>query len=159
MQAVKDSFYMTLCGRLTQVNPARTIGEAQRPAVLVCENENEDSLTTPEAFYLRWLGEATLPADAIAAGWQSLRCEIGYRTQGTELASGEDRGRVLAQLDRELRAMLDPRSVEIKDYGTTPETNLGAAILWITPKFQDAKDDVHGLQRTVDTEILWREDA
>lgn len=159
MQAVKDSFYMALRDRLTQINPARTLGGTERPAVLVGENESEDWLQTPEAFCLHWLGDATLPADASATGWRSLRCEIGYRTKGSEIASGEDRGRVLAQLDGELQAMLDPRKTELCDFTTDPETELGTMILWTAPKFQDAKDDVHGLQRIVQTEILWREDA
>lgn len=159
MQAVKDSFYMALRNRLTQVNPARTIGDAERPAVMVCENEKEDWLSTPEVFYLRWLGEGTVAADAVAAGWQSLRCEIAYRTGGSESASGEDRGRVLAQLDTELRAVLSPRSTGLKEYNSTPETDLGALILWTSPKFQESKDDSRGLQRAVETEIVWREDA
>ena len=159
MQFVKDSFYMSLCDRLAKVNPARTIGDAPRPAVLACENERGDWLAAPETFCLRWLGEGTLPADALAAGWKSLRCVIGYRTRGTELACGEDRGRLLSQLDGELRAMLSPRSAGLKDCSTAPETDLGALIVWTVPKFHDANDGVRGLERTVETEILWREDA
>ena len=41
MQAVKDSFYMTLRQRLAQLYPARTFADDGRPAILVCENERE----------------------------------------------------------------------------------------------------------------------
>jgi hypothetical protein len=159
MQEVKDSFYMALRERLAEVNPARTIGEAARPAVLVCENESEEWLLTPEAFYLRWLGQSALPADAAAAGWYGLHCEIGYRTTGSELSSRQDRGRTLAALDVELRAMLQPGSTQLKDYSSNPEQALDSVILWTAPVFQEPKDEVNGLQRIVGVEILGREDA
>lgn len=159
MQEVKDSFYMTLRERLAELNPARTIGEVPRPAVLVCENECEEWLLAPEAFYLRWLGQATLPADAVTANWFGLHCEIGYRTTGSELFSGQDRGRILAELDAELRAMLQPGCTQIKNYSCSPEQALDSVILWTAPVFQKPKDEVNGLQRIVGVEILGREDA
>jgi hypothetical protein len=41
MQFAKDSFYMTLQSRLAALNPARTVtlNGAQRPAMIVMENE------------------------------------------------------------------------------------------------------------------------
>lgn len=159
MQEVKDSFYMTLRERLSELNPARTIGEAPRPAVLVCENECQPWLLMPEAFYLRWLGQSGLPNDAVAVGWHGLRCEIGYRTAGSELSAGKDRGRTLAALDVELRAMLQQYSARLKDYSIDPDRALDSTILWTHPVFQEAKDELNGLQRTVAVEILWREDA
>lgn len=147
MQQVKDSFFMTVSTRLT---PA---------AAAVCENQCEGWLVSPGTFYLRWLGEGTVSPDAGAAGWRSLRCQFAYRTRGTDLATGVDRGRILAQLDEALQSVLIPRSAALKDYSTAPETDQGCLLLWTAPKFGDPKDDAQGLQRTVELDILWREDA
>jgi hypothetical protein len=159
MQEVKDSFYMTLRERLSGLNPTRTIGEVPRPAVLTSENECQQWLQMPEAFYLRWLGQSALPVDAVGAGWRGLHCEIGYRTAGSELSAGRDRGRTLAALDVELRAMLQPYSAQLKDYTKDPERVLDSTILWTHPVFAEPKDELNGLQRTVAVEVLWREDV
>jgi len=58
MQNAKDTFYMTLQGRLATLNPARTIvlRGVVRPATLVDENELPSALTRVDAFCLQWTG-------------------------------------------------------------------------------------------------------
>jgi hypothetical protein len=157
MQAVKDSFYMALRQRLAQSYPARTMGDANQPALLVCENECEPWLPANDILYLRWTASEKLPADASAAGWNALQCEIEYQTAGTETANGEDRGRALAELDAELHAILEPRQTALLDYSQTPPSALNATLLWTHATLDDARDTGGVIQRTARVSVLWQE--
>ncbi|MGE5111893.1 MAG: hypothetical protein ACM3JB_13610 [Acidobacteriaceae bacterium] len=157
MQAVKDSFYMTLRQRLEQLYPLRTLAGDGRPAILVCENEHGSWTPSNDAFYLRWMSDAKLPPDASSAGWRALACEISYRTAGTESAAGEDRGRALAELEAELLAILDPEQSPLLDYTQDPPADLRTTLLWTSPVLQDAKDNNDVLGRSAHVTVLWQE--
>ena len=157
MQAVKDSFYMTLRQRLAQSYPTRTMGDANQPALVACENVCEPWLPAKDVFYLRWTLDEKLPVDAIAARWRALQCEIAYGTAGTESANGEDRGRALAELDAELHSILEPRQTALLDYSQDPAAELGGTVLWTRPEFNDPKDTGGVIQRTARLSILWQE--
>lgn len=157
MQAVKDSFYMTLRQRLAQLYPARTLANDGRPAILVRENEHESWTASNDAFYLRWLSDAKLPPDASSAGWHALSCEIVYCTGGTDGALGDDRGRALAELDAELLAILNPEQAPLLDYTQDPPADLRTTLLWTSTILQDAKDNGCVLGRSARITVLWQE--
>ena len=150
MQAVKDSFYMALRGRLAAGNSRE---------IVVCENGSPTSLSKPDTFYLRWSGADTLPPDAAAAGWRSLRCAIAYRTSGSEDSCGDDRGRELATMDAQLSAAVEPRQTALLDYTQEPPADLANEILWTAPVLLEPKDSSAGIEREVQTTLLWREEA
>ncbi len=157
MQAVKDSFYMALRQRLAQSFPARTMGDANQPALVVCENVCESWVPANDVFYLRWTAQEQLPADAVAAGWRALQCEITYRTAGTEGANGEDRGRSLAELDLEFQSILEPRQTALLDYAPDSPAALNATLLWTHVTLDLAKDSGGAVQRTARVSVLWQE--
>ncbi len=147
MQAAKDSFFRALQSRLAMVNPARTItmDGAPRPAILVVENE---SYPPPKlffnTFYIHWLGApAVREFSGKLAPRYSLTAQLEYFVQGTASLQRPfaDRGRLLAQLDRELIEILFPGSAEKKDYSAIPPAALGSSLLWRwTPSFQTTSD-------------------
>ena len=147
MQAAKDSFFRALQSRLTAVNPARTItmDGATRPAILVVENE---SYPPPKlffnTFYIHWLGApAVREFSGTLAPRYSLAAQLEYFVQGTPTVQRPfaDRGRLLAQLDRELIEILFPGSAEKMDHSAVPPVQLGSSLLWRwTPSFQTFAD-------------------
>ena len=140
MQATKDSFYLTLRGRLAQAYPARTIAMsgATRPAIVVVENE-APSVTARQhdAFYMEW-GEASAVLPAIST-LMAMTCAISYASAGTEQNGGLDRGRALAELESELLAICSPRSARKCDYSGLSPVDLGSAIFWTNPGFRATK--------------------
>jgi len=147
MQAAKDSFFRALQSRLAVVNPARTItmDGATRPAILVVENE---SYPPPKlffnTFYIHWLGApAVREFSGTLAPRYSLAAQLEYFVQGTPSLQRPfaDRGRLLAQLDRELIEILFPGSAEKMDHSAVPPVPLGSSLLWRwTPSFQTFAD-------------------
>jgi hypothetical protein len=147
MQATKDSFFRALQSRLAVVNPARTItvDGAVRPAVLVVENE---PYPPPKlffnTFYVHWLGAPVVRQFlGTLAPRYSLTAQLEYFVQGTPSLQRPfaDRGRLLAQLDRELIEILFPGSTEKLDYRAAPPASLGSSLLWRwTPGFQTFAD-------------------
>jgi len=147
MQAAKDSFFRALQSRLAVVNPARTItmDGVTRPAILVVENE---SYPPPKlffnTFYIHWLGAPAIREfSGTLAPRYSLAAQLEYFVQGTPSLQRPfaDRGRLLAQLDRELIEILFPGSAEKLDYGSAPPASLGSSLLWRwTPSFQTFAD-------------------
>jgi len=157
MQAVKDSFYMTLRQRLAESYPTRTMGNSNQPALVVCENVCEPQFPENEVFYIRWISDEKLPVDASAAGWRALQCEITYGTTGTVSGNGEDRGRALAELDAELNSIVEARQTSLLDYSQDPPANLNGALLWTQPVLDNAKDSGGIIQRTARLSVLWQE--
>lgn len=102
MQNAKDTFYTTLQGRLTAVNPARTVvvRGVTRPGVLVEENELASAYEPVDAFRLRWTGMKVDGHGALSL--VAMECEIRYATDGNSGNGGMDRGRLLAAMDGEL---------------------------------------------------------
>jgi hypothetical protein len=156
MQAAKDSFFRALQSRLAAVNSARTItlDGVVRPAVLVVENE---PYPPPKlffnAFYIHWLGApAVREFSATLAPRYSLAAQLEYFVQGTPSLQRifADRGRLLAQLDRELLEILFPGATEKLDHSAVPPASLGSQVLWRwTPDFQTIADG--GVLRRITT--------
>lgn len=132
---------MALRERLAALNPARvvTLSGAQRPAVVVLENE----MATPadylhECFYLEWgpmkVAEAASGERAICA----MDCMISYCTRGT-VESGVDRGRVLGELDRELFMICLPAYTGKRDFSQSPNVDLGTGVFWTLPSIEEGK--------------------
>jgi len=138
MQNAKDTFYITLRNRLTQVNPARTIllRSVTRPGILVEEAESPMALPVLDAFTLRWTGLAILPQLPLPLA--QMTCEIYYSTAGTQPNSGLDRGRALEEMDAELQQMLSPQCAPKLNYTTTPPGAMLTSIFWSEPEFQPA---------------------
>lgn len=157
MQAVKDSFYMALRQRLAQSFPARTMGDANQPALVVCENVCEPLVPANDVFCLRWTADEQLPADALDAGWRALRCDVTYRTSGTESANGEDRGRTLSQLDFEFQSIVEPPQTALLDYAQDPPAARNATLLWTKATLDLANDSGGVVQRTARLSVLWQE--
>jgi hypothetical protein len=137
MQAAKDSFYMALRARLVALNPARTttIDGVAAPGILVRENmEPRFNETTPGVFYLDF-GEALIAEST--RPMLGVDCGIWYASEGSG-GTGVDRGRVLAEMDRELLLMCDPPYTEMLDYTQTPSTDLGAGVFWTMPELGNA---------------------
>lgn len=153
MQTVKDSFHVALRDRLANAQAQ----DVAATSLLVCENARYAWLAYPDTFYLRWAGETKLPSDAQCAGWRALRCEIGYRTQGSELNSGDDRGRRLAALDELLLAIVAPRKAALLDCEQDPPLVLEGPVLWSMPEFEDAGEKLSGIQRVASINVLWQE--
>ena len=158
MQAAKDSFFRALQARLATVNPARTItvDGVVRPAMLVAENE---PYPPPKlffhAFYIHWLG---MPAVRGFSRTQAPRYEqvaqIEYFVQGTPSLQRPfaDRGRLMAQMDGELVAILFPGFTEKLDYSVAPPQSLGSQLRWRwTPDLRTIADGDGSILRRVAT--------
>ena len=134
MQFTKDTFYITLRGRLAALNPQRmiTLNGVTRPAVVAAENEAVIPVKPlPDAFYIEWGAVQAVPPVGDRAIF-SLECLISYHTFGT-VESGVDRGRTLAALDTELISICQPAFTAKLDYTKNPAAGLGTSIVWTMP--------------------------
>jgi len=141
MQAAKDSFYVALRERLAALNPARTmvIDGVTVPAIVVRENmEPRFVEAQPGAFYLDFgdilIAESSRPMLGVD-------CHIWYSSEGSG-GTGVDRGRVLAEMDRELLGICEPPHTEMQDYSQSPSADLGSGIFWTAPEMGDAPGDL-----------------
>jgi len=135
MQNAKDSFYMALRTRLTEINPQRTMlmRGTVRPGILVEEAEAPFSQFPSDVFVLRWLGLAVdMNLDSTMTGEQ---CEIVYQTCGTQSFGGLDRGRALSAMDEELMAMIQPFYTPKLNYAATPPAAMLTQVFWDEPVF------------------------
>lgn len=135
MQNAKDSFYMALRNRLAALNPERTImlRGAIRPGILMEEAEAPFTQPPADVFIVRWTGAA---ADLdLASTLTAQECEISYQTCGCQSFGGLDRGRVLAKMDEELLALLQPFSTPKFCYTATPPAPLLTSVFWDEPAF------------------------
>jgi hypothetical protein len=158
MQAAKDTFYRTLQARLAAVNPARTIvvDGAARPAILVAENE---PYPPPRlffhTFYIHWLGApAVRGLTSLVAPRYSLLAQVEYFVQGTSSLQRPfaDRGRLMAQLDRELLEILFPGFAEKRDHSVAPPAPLGGHLHWRwTPDFRTVVEGEGSILRRLAT--------
>jgi hypothetical protein len=121
MQNAKDTFYLTLQGRLAALNPARTmvLRGVVRPGTLVDENELATASIPLDVFRLQWTKLQVNSASPLP--WVAMECAIRYATDGNAGNGGMDRGRLLAAMDAELASALaaEPRAV--------PKLNCSAA--------------------------------
>jgi hypothetical protein len=151
MQYAKDSFYMTLMGRLESLNPTQTVtlNGATRPAIVVAENEPVTPLVPlPDCFYIEWGASTAVPGQTGSRVLMEMDCVISYHTLGT-VESGVDRGRTLGAWDMELLSMLQPPSTPKQDYTQAPPVFLGTNVFWTGPVFGDVEGG-----ETVKTESL-----
>jgi hypothetical protein len=154
MQNAKDTFYITLRGRLATVNPARTmtLRAVTRPGILVEEAEAPAPQPVLDAFALRWTGlEADLQLSAILA---QMTCEIQYCTAGTQLNAGLDRGRALEEMDYEVLKLLYPYSAQKMNYAQNPAAAMETMVFWSEPEFGPAVTVRDRLSRTVKVRVF-----
>jgi len=158
MQAAKDSFFRVLQSRLATVNPARTItvDGVTKPAILVVENE---AYPPPKlffhTFYLQWLGAPAVRgfSQTLAPRYEQI-AQIEYFVQGTASLQRPfaDRGRVMAQLDREVVEILFPGFTEKLDYSVTPPQSLSSMVRWRwTPDLRTTADGDGSVLRRIAT--------
>jgi hypothetical protein len=135
MQNAKDSFYMALRMRLTNINPQRTIllRGTVRPGILVEEAEAPFSQVPNDVFILRWLA---LGLDRnLDCAMAAQECEIVYQTCGTQSFGGLDRGRVISEMDEELSTMLEPSYTPKFNFAVTPPAAMLTKVFWEEPGF------------------------
>jgi hypothetical protein len=165
MQNAKDTFYLTLQGRLAALNPTRTIvvRGVVRPGILVDENELTTAAVPVDVFRLDWTAlrvdsEGPLPM-------VTLQCSIRYATDGSSGNGGMDRGRLLAAMDGELAAALgaSPHTVAKMNYS---EAGAGVApiamatnVFWADPVFGEAAAVNERLERTATVQVFAYQEA
>ena len=135
MQNAKDSFYMALRIRLAAINPERTvlIRGAMRPGILVEEAEAPFAQLPTDVYVLRW---QALGVDAdLVSTMNAIECEILYSTCGTQAFGGLDRGRLLAAMDDEVVAMLQPYHTPKVNYAVQPAVTMQTQVFWDEPAF------------------------
>lgn len=158
MQATKDTFFRTLQARLAIANPARTIDVdgASRPAILVAENE---SYPPPKlffhTFYIHWLGAPAVRSfsGTLAPRYEQI-AQVEYFVRGTAPLQlpFADRGRLMAQMDQELVAILFPGFAEKLDHSEAPPVPLGSYLHWRwTPDFRTAAEGDGSILRRLAT--------
>ncbi len=140
MQATKDTFYIALRDRLTEVDPNLTIAidGATRPAIVVLENEPPSSQPRQDqAFYLEWGGAR--PMQPATSTLTAMDCTISYSSSGQSDSGGVDRGRDLAALDADLLAICTPAQAHKNDYASGSPVDVGSYIFWSAPKLDSGK--------------------
>lgn len=165
MQNAKDTFYKLLRGRLTTLNPERTVvvRGLTRPGVLVDENELAASAALPDCFHLQWTTETVEAQGAMPLA--AMSCEIAYATAGTALNGGLDRGRALASMDGELLAAVRQWPPNAVKNNYLPLGSGGAAlpmktaVWWGDAVFGPVKVDRDRLTRTATVTVMSYEEA
>jgi hypothetical protein len=132
VQNAKDTLYEVLKSRLAAVNPERTIvlRGVTRPGVLVEENEMVTPVAIPDCFRLSW-AVSGLDAKGVLP-LVTLTCAIDYETAGTAINVGMDRGRMLAAMDGELQAIVNPLPRTAPKMNYAGLANGGAAVAMTT---------------------------
>ena len=133
MQNAKDSFYIALRNRLAALNPARVmeLRGVQRPSILLEEAEAPVKELPHDTFVLRWTIEEAL--EDMPTRLMQLTCEVHYATSGSQTYSGLDRGRAMAEMDRELLDLLVPMCTPKMNYTTVPALEMQTAVFWSEP--------------------------
>ncbi len=156
MQNVKDSFYLALRDRLAELNPERkiVIGGQERPAIVVAENELVAAASPLlEVFHLNWSKAGAVTADE-PAPLLKVQCDISYCTEGSDEKNAQDRGRVLAAMDRELLNICRPGRTEIEDPSQEPSFHPGNLLFWSLPELGETKADGRRLSRNATVELF-----
>ena len=165
MQNAKDTFFVTLQGRLAALNPSRTIvlRGIVRPGTLVEENELPTGSIPADVFRLKWTGlqvnsESSLPLVV-------MECSITYFTDGTAGNGGMDRGRFLAGMDAELASALgaEPHTVGKMNYaeagaGVAPVA-MSTNLFWADPSFGAVSAIDGHLARTLTLQVFAYQEA
>lgn len=159
MKKARDSFYVALRDRLQVLHPARQvlIRGVWRPGVLVEENESFTATAPDNVFVLRWTKTVVDPQHALTRVQET--CEIQYQSAGTAPAGGLDRGTLLAAMDGELLAILQPQQVQKTDYSATPPAAMGTWVSWTGPVFTAVTRDRDRLVRKAEVVVMSYEEA
>ena len=134
MQNAKDSFYVAVRNRLAVLNPVRVteVRAVQRPGVLVEEAEAPARELPNDVFVFRWTGVAAV--QNLSSPLMSMRCEVHYATSGSQMNTGLDRGRALAEMDRELLRILKPLCTPKLRYTVTSAVTMQTIVFWTEPE-------------------------
>jgi hypothetical protein len=167
MQNAKDTFYVTLQGRLAAVNPSRTtvVRGVTRPGVLVEENELISATVPTGVFCLRWIGLAVDSRSELPLA--TMRCEIRYATDGNAGNGGMDRGRLLAAMDAELAVAVGaaPQSAVKMNYaGLGGESGaaavaMGTNVFWSDAAFGPVVVNGERMERVATVEVFSYQEA
>ncbi len=165
MQNAKDSFYEVLRGRLSALNPERTVvvRGVTRPGLVVDENETQSIADLPDCFHMSWTA-AQVSRDG-ALPLVSLVCELRYETAGTTMNGGLDRGRVLAAMDGELLFTIGqcPQRVVKKNYAALAQggqaQTMGTSVWWSEPTFSAVEAKANRLKRTATVQVMSFQEA
>ena len=154
MQNAKDSFYIALRNRMSNLNPARvfTLRSVTRPGIVVEEAEAPFAQLPNDVFVLRWKALTLVPA--IAQSLLSMTCEIHYATSGSETNAGLDRGRAMAEMDGELLGMLLPCSAGKFNFAVTPAAALQTRIFWGESTFSSLETERNQLIRVATVPVF-----
>jgi hypothetical protein len=155
MQAAKDTFLMTLAGRLAVVNPSRTVtlDGASRPAVIAVENETPlPANAALETFLLNWEGANRAAAEG---SLMYVDCALSYGSEGTDSMLRTDRGRIVTAMDRELLRLCEPCHAAKCDYTQTPPAALGTNIFWTWPVLEPPSEESGILTRTATVRLFF----
>jgi hypothetical protein len=159
MKKARDSFYVALRERLQALNSQRQVllRGVQRPGVLVEENESFSATVPDNVFVLRW---TTLAADERHALLRTVQtCEVQYQSAGTATMGGLDRGALLAAMDGELLAILQPQQTQKMDYSVTPAVAMGTRLSWMGPVFGPVVRERDRLVRKVEVTVVSYEEG
>lgn len=154
MENAKNTFYVALRNRLAVVNPERTVvvRGLVRPGILVEENELVETMMPPDVFVLRWTKlDASTYVPTTLAG---MECEIHYATDGNAFNAGMDRGRMLAAMDGELLAMMQPYSMVKMNYAVSPAVAMQTNVFWGSPAYGPVKVDHERLERVATVQVF-----
>ncbi len=159
MQNAKDTFYIALRNRLNLLNPLRTIviRAVQRPGIIVEDAEAPEAELMNDVFTLRWTSLAIL--EDVSACMSSIGCEIEYATSGTQAASSLDRGRAIAEMDRELLMILEPKRAQKVNYTSMPASVLQTQVFWSEPQFGKLTICRNQLRRLTTTQVFSFQEA
>jgi hypothetical protein len=167
MQNAKDTFYITLAGRLAALNSARTmvVRGVTRPGVLVEENELPSAYKPADVFCLRWTGARMDLQGALPL--VTLTCEIGYATDGNAGNGGMDRGRLLAAMDAELASAVGTApqiAVKMNYAGLAGESGavplaMGTNVFWSDVAFGKTVMNGERLERVATVEVFSYQEA
>ena len=157
MQNAKDSFYIALRDRLALLKPGWVISVrgSERPAILVEEAENPTTETQSDTYVLRWTQYSSIETAYLI----SLSCEIHYGTSGSQDYTGLDRGRLMTELDTQLRRILIPLTASSFDYSTVPPTLMPTRIFWTEPVFEALKTVRNQLSRVATVNVFTFEES
>lgn len=155
MQFTKDTFYLALRDRLAALDPKRkvVIDGAERPAILVAENEPQNAAPPlPNAYYLAWGPPRVVPgSENSARPLMMMECRASYRV-GTLTSGAVDRGRMLSGLDNGLLCLLAPPRTAKLDTSKTPPAPAGTYVFWGRVEFGEGAD---GFERTATLPVFF----
>jgi hypothetical protein len=159
MKKARDSFYVALRDRLQALNPQRQmlLRGVQRPGMLVEENESFSSTVPDNVFVLRWTKVVVDDRHALLRTVQT--CEVQYQSAGTATMGGLDRGTLLAAMDGELLAILQPQQTQKMDYSVAPPAAMGTRLSWAGPAFGPVVRERDRLVRKAEVTVVSYEEG